>query len=223
MFGWGLLAGRVDAVARGLPPGRTRRLLGPVERRTASLRSGRSSWGRAPGSTSGPSAGRPIGGNWPRSTRTVSAGAFRHATQLLLHGVHGPLLPGAPICSSSSRPLLVALVVVVIVVVVVDSLLPSLRADRGLSPVFRYRGQSTRDQRRRGTQGTMFHLASLLPSALPARSAAVDQRTLSESPLGEKSRATDWIERPISDALGSRELAVRCARFLRDTWIKGTS
>lgn len=144
MFGWGLLAGRVEAVPRGLPPGRAHRLLRPIVRGSAGLRGGGGSWGRAPRPTSGPRHRRPIRSGWPGSTRPAPAGTLRHAAQLFLHATHGPLLPGAPICSSSSRPLLVTLVVVVIVVV--DSFL-LLREIQAISCL---RGQSTRDQWRRG-------------------------------------------------------------------------
>ena len=106
------MACRVDAVPRGLPPGRSHRLLGPVESGAAGLRTGGGRLGRAPSPTRRSGPGRPIRASWPASPRAVSA-TLRHAARLLLHAAHGPLLPGAPICSSSSRPLLVALVVVV--------------------------------------------------------------------------------------------------------------
>lgn len=149
MFGWGLLARRVDAVPRGLPPGRSHRLLGPVESGAARLRRRGGSRGWYPSPTRGTGPRRPIRRGWPGSARTASAPALRHATQLLLHAVHGPLLPGAPICSSSSRPLLVALVVLDVVPLLL--FLPTRDRPGHLLPTFA-RGQSTRGKRNRGTR-----------------------------------------------------------------------
>lgn len=98
MIGWGVLAGRVDAVARRLASSRARDVLGPG----GSSRRGDRSWlGRAPRTSCGPISDRAAA-----AAHTVSA-APRHVTQRFLHDAHEPLLPGAPICSSSSRPLLV--------------------------------------------------------------------------------------------------------------------
>jgi len=102
VVGWGVLAGGVDALARRLAPGQARGILGPGEGGGRGGRRGRGGrLGRAPRARRGP-----IDAARGAATRAVLA-ASRHAAERFLHDAHGPLLPGAPICSSSSRPLLV--------------------------------------------------------------------------------------------------------------------
>ena len=171
------MACRVDAVPRGLPPGRSHRLLGPVESGAAGLRTGGGRLGRAPSPTRRSGPGRPIRASWPASPRAVSA-TLRHAARLLLHAAHGPLLPGAPICSSSSRPLLVALVVVVAVVVV--SLLLLLLPGRRSAALSVSSSRSLNPGPEEERDGAVFRFAPLLPSLSPASSAESDRSTNTE-------------------------------------------
>ena len=199
VFGWGLLARRLDALPRGLPPARA--LVTAVVRRAAWLRAGGGSL--APPPTAGPRRGRPIGGGWPRCAGTVPAPALRHAAQLLLHRAHGPLLPGAPICSSSSRPLLVAHVVVAAVVAVppvaaVNPLL--LRFPRITATSFPSQSRSVNPGPEAERDGVSPRASSLLPSASPARSPRPINGRRSVKVLSSARTATDWIESRI-DAL----------------------
>lgn len=106
MIRWGVLAGGVDAVARALASGRARDVLGlgggggRGGRRSNGGRLGRAPRGRC----------EPIGAGRAAAVAGAARAVFaapRHVAQRFLHGAYGPLLPGAPICSSSSRPLLV--------------------------------------------------------------------------------------------------------------------
>lgn len=97
---WGVLAGGVDAVARRLASSRARDVLGPGE---SGGHSEGARLGRAPCPSHGPIRARTTAA---AAAHAVSASP-RHVTQRFLHDAHEPLLPGAPICSSSSRPLLV--------------------------------------------------------------------------------------------------------------------
>lgn len=239
MFGWGLLARRLDAVPRGLPPARA--LVTAVVRRAAWLRAGGGSL--APPPTTGPRRARPIGGGWPRCAGTVPAPALRHAAQLLLHCAHGPLLPGAPICSSSSRPLLVAHVVVaavvaVVAVVAVNPLL--LRFPRITATSFPSLSRSVNPGPEAERDGVSPRASSLLPSASPARSPRpINGRRVK---VLSARTATDWIESWIDAlslslflshsffslflnrgaAIDARlELGVSSAWLLGGTWIRG--
>ena len=91
--------------------------------------------------------------------------------------------------------------------------LSSVRADRGLPPpsfVIEV-SQLQRDRRRRGkTQETVFHLASLLPSASSARSAA-DRRTPSESPVPIEENRGDRLDRE-TDQWRARPVTAGCTR-----------
>lgn len=102
VIGWGELAAGVDTLAWRLTPGRARGVLGPGGGGGRGSRRGRGGrLGRAPRARCGP-----IDAARSAATRAVSA-TSRHAAEGFLHDAHGLLLPGAPICSSSSRPLLV--------------------------------------------------------------------------------------------------------------------
>ena len=212
VFGWGLLARRLDALPRGLPPARA--LVTAVVRRAAWLRAGGGSL--APPPTAGPRRGRPIGGGWPRCAGTVPAPALRHAAQLLLHRAHGPLLPGAPICSSSSRPLLVAHVVVAAVVAVppvaaVNPLL--LRFPRITATSFPSQSRSVNPGPEAERDGVSPRASSLLPSASPARSPRPINGRRSVKVLSART-ATDWIESRIDALFLSLSFSFSLSLFL---------